>query len=240
MKCDLRRDRKKDSRVPMTDLTTFTPRPIPGRSPLSGRYVDLVPVDWPLHGEELFKATCGAEDADLWTYISFGPFAEAKHLSGTMFMAAKAKDWETLAICAPGTGRVLGTASYMRVRPGAGSVEAGCIVYGRALQKTRAGTEAMYLMARHAFDDLGYRRYEWKCDNLNAASKKAALRYGFTYEGLFRQDLVVKGKNRDTAWFSILDTEWPAVKSVFEAWLDPNNFDAQGQQKQSLSDFRNA
>lgn len=97
----------------------------------------------------------------------------------------------------------------------------------------------MYLMARHAFDDLGYRRYEWKCDNLNAASKKAALRYGFTYEGLFRQDLVVKGKNRDTAWFSILDTEWPTVKSAFETWLDPDNFDAQGQQKQSLSDFRN-
>ncbi|VAW07153.1 Acetyltransferase, GNAT family, partial [hydrothermal vent metagenome] len=136
------------------------------------------------------------------------------------------------------TGAVLGMASYMRIRPEAGSVEIGCIVFSGALQKTPAATEAMYLMARHIFDDLGYRRYEWKCNDENAASKSAAERLGFQFEGVFRQDMVVKGENRDTAWFSVLDSEWPEVKAGLNAWLAPENFDADGRQRRSLRQCR--
>lgn len=222
----------------MTDLTHFTPCPRPGQTSILGDGVTLEPVDWDKHGEALFEALGGTDNPDLWTYISFGPSPTADTFMQTMQIVAKVKEWEVMVICETATGNVLGTASYMRIREGAGSVEVGCVLFGPALQKTRAASEAMYHMARHAFEDLGYRRYEWKCDNLNAASKRAALRYGFQYEGLFRQDLVVKGKNRDTAWFSIIDTDWPAVKAGFKAWLSPDNFTEEGQQKQSLADLR--
>jgi RimJ/RimL family protein N-acetyltransferase len=129
----------------------------------------------------------------------------------------------------------VGVASYLNINPAAGSIEVGAIAYAPALQKKPAGTEAMYLMMRRVFDELGYRRYEWKCNSLNAPSRAAAERYGFRYEGLFRQADVVKGGNRDTAWFSILDSEWPALKAAFECWLDPSNFDGDGRQRESLS-----
>ena len=155
-----------------------------------------------------------------------------------MTFRAQKFDWEVLAIVAKDSGAVLGTASFMRIRPEHGSAEIGCIIFSKTLQKTRAASEAMYLMAKHMFDDLGYRRYEWKCDNNNAASKRAALRFGFEYEGLFRQDMVVKQKNRDTAWFSITDKEWPSVKAGFKAWLAPENFNSAGRQIKSLQDCR--
>jgi RimJ/RimL family protein N-acetyltransferase len=129
-------------------------------------------------------------------------------------------------------------ASYMRIRPEAGSAEVGSVVFSKALQRTAAATEAIFLMARHLFEDRGYRRFEWKCDNQNAASVRAARRFGFTAEGVFRQDMVVKGRNRDTAWFSILDGEWPRIRSAFEQWLAPENFDPAGQQRRSLAAIR--
>lgn len=224
----------------MTDLTHFTPRPRPGQSPLFGDSVTLEPADWRKHGQALFRALGGTNNPDLWTYIAFGPFTSAETFSQTMQIVAQAKEWEVMIICEAATGHVLGTASYMRIRESAGSAEVGCVLFGPGLQKTRAASEAIYLMAKHVFEDLGYRRYEWKCDNLNAASKRAALRYGFQYEGLFRQDLVVKGKNRDTAWFAMIDTDWPEITAGFEAWLAPENFDASGLQKYKLADLRKA
>ena len=142
-----------------------------------------------------------------------------------------------LAIVSESTGEAAGYASYMRIDPANGVVEVGNILMSPALQRTTAATEAMYLMARHVFDDLGYRRYEWKCNAGNGPSRRAALRYGFTFEGIFRQHMVVKGLNRDTAWFAMLDHEWPARKRAFETWLDPANFDDQGSQRQTLSEI---
>ena len=133
---------------------------------------------------------------------------------------------------------MLGMASYMRIRPEHGSAEVGFVCFSKAMQRTPAATEAMYLMARHLFDDLGYRRYEWKCDNANEKSRRAAERLGFAFEGVFRQDMVMKGRNRDTAWYSMLDTEWPAAKAAFEAWLAPENFDGEGRQRNKLADIR--
>ena len=142
------------------------------------------------------------------------------------------------ALVDPATGKAVGHATYMRIEPAQRVIEVGNILYTRALQRTPAATEAMYLMARHAFEDLGYRRYEWKCNAFNAPSRAAAKRLGFTYEGLFRQHMIVKGRNRDTAWFSLLDSEWPHAKAAFEAWLSPDNFDAEGRQKARLEDLR--
>ena len=188
----------------------------------------------------MFAAINGAADADLWRFIPFGPFKDAASLGAGMVIVAERQNWMTYIFRQPETGEVLGMASYMRIRPEAGSVEIGCIIFSKALQRTPAATEAMYLMARHIFDDLGYRRYEWKCDDRNEASKRAAARLGFTFEGLFRQDLVVKELNRDTAWYSIIDSEWPEAKAGFEAWLAPENFDKAGQQRGSLQDIREA
>jgi RimJ/RimL family protein N-acetyltransferase len=135
------------------------------------------------------------------------------------------------------TGKAVGVASYLRIDPRNGVIEVGSINYSPALQRSAAGTEAMYLMMKRVFDELGYRRYEWKCDNLNAASKRAAKRYGFTFEGVFRQAVIVKGRNRDTAWFAIIDKDWPAIKAGFEAWLSPENMDSDGQQDRPLGSF---
>lgn len=175
-------------------------------------------------------------DADLWRHIPIGPFDTAEALAAAFDFAGAALGWRTHVLFVG--DRPAGMASYMRLRPEHGSAEVGCIVYGRPLQKTPAATEAMFIMARHLFDDLGYRRYEWKCDNANAASKRAAERLGFTFEGVFRNDMVMKGRSRDTAWFSITDAEWPRVKAALEAWLAPGNFDAEGRQRRALADFR--
>lgn len=222
----------------MTDLKAFTPRQLPGQSGLEGQYTTLHPVDWAQHGTALFQALGGPGNEALWTYISFGPFDQPEHFSGTMQAVGRTLGWQTLVIGNAQTGNLLGTASYMRLRPDVGSAEVGCVLFGSELQRTRMATEAMYLMARHIFEDLGYRRYEWKCDNRNEASKRAAVRYGFQYEGVFRNDLIVKSQNRDTAWFSIIDTEWPSIKTAFEAWLDPENFDNRGRQERPLVDFQ--
>ena len=170
-----------------------------------------------------------------WTYLPHGPYARFEDYLGYLERAAASDDPLIHCVIERSNGRAAGVASYMRIDAAAGVIEVGGINYSPLLQRTPAATEAMYLMMRRVFDELGYRRYEWKCDALNAPSRAAALRLGFQYEGMFRQATVYKGRNRDTCWFSILDREWPALKEAFERWLDPGNFDAAGRQHQSLS-----
>lgn len=220
-------------------LEDWTFRDAPGFECAEGRFVSLNPVNWEADGAALFAVTGGAENADLWRYIPIGPFDDADAMSATFRFVAGQQNWVTYVIRSL-DGAVLGMASYMRNRPEHGSTEVGCIVFSKKLQRTLAATEAMYLMARHVFDDLGYRRYEWKCNDANDASKRAALRLGFVPEGVFRQDMVMKCENRDTAWFSMLDKEWPRAKAAFEAWLDPANFDTEGVQRRSLAEIREA
>ena len=218
----------------MQDLSAWQPRPPVTNAPIAGRHVRLEPLDPAGHADGLWAAF-GAQE-DLWTYIPVGPFADRAALQDGLDWIAARPDWDGFTIFDT-TGHACGTACYMRTDAANGSTEIGCIVYGEALQRTRSATEVQYLCARRVFDELGYRRYEWKCNALNEASKRAAKRFGFTYEGTFRQHMVVKGKNRDTAWFSMLDHEWPAIKLRFETWLDPANFDAGGKQKQRLNDI---
>ena len=218
----------------MTDLTGFIPRERPGLGAIKGDYVDLVPVNWEAHGPDLAMHVAGSENAELWNFVPLGPFDDLAALQAVMSYAGEKFEWETMSIMSIASGKVLGTASYMRIRELHGSAEVGCVVFGKALQKTREATEVIYLMAKHVFGDLGYRRFEWKCHNGNDASKQAALRFGFTFEGVFRNDMVMKGKNRDTAWFSMIDSEWPALKAGYEAWLSPKNFDADGLQIKTL------
>jgi RimJ/RimL family protein N-acetyltransferase len=212
-----------------------TPAPRPQRATLSGRFVRFVPLDSERHLDDLFACMGGGEHAHLWTYMFDGPFADRTAFAEAMKKRQASDDPLFFAIIDTASNRAVGIASYMRIEPLHRVIEIGGIVFSPALQQKPGATEAMYLMARHVFDDLGYRRYEWKCDALNAPSRRAALRLGFTFEGIFRQHMIVKGRNRDTAWFAMLDSEWPARKATFEAWLAPDNFDSSGRQKQSLS-----
>jgi RimJ/RimL family protein N-acetyltransferase len=203
-----------------------------------GRFLQVDRLDADRDAVDLFSAICGDDNADLWRFIPFGPFDVPDALMAVLSLMAETQGWQTLVFRSRDAGEVLGMSSYMRVRPEVGSAEVGCVVFSKALQRTPAATEAMFVMARHLFDDLGYRRYEWKCDDDNAASRRAAVRLGFVPEGVFRQDMVVKGRNRDTAWFSMLDREWPRIRSAFEGWLAPENFDGAGRQRQTLSEIR--
>jgi len=217
------------------DLSNWQACSVPGKNGLDGAYCRLEPLNWSAHGTALFAAICGPGDAGLWDYLPFGPLHSQEDLMATLDHTHRKLDWRTMVIFDTSVNTVQGMASYMRLRPEHGSAEVGCIVFSKKLQRTRAATEAIYLMARHLFDDLGYRRFEWKCNDKNAASKSAALRFGFTYEGVFRNDMIVKGRNRDTAWFSMIDREWPAIRTGFQTWLDPDNFDADGKQRSKLS-----
>lgn len=211
----------------------------PDRVTLSGRHVTLVPLD-PLHADELFEHVGGEDAAWVWRYMPDGPFPERDAFQAHIARKAVSKDPLFYAILNVGTGTAVGHATLMRVDSANRVIETGNIMYGPRLQRTPGATECMYLLARYVFDELGYRRYEWKCNDLNAPSKRAAERLGFSFEGVFRQHMIVKGRNRDTAWFSILDTEWPSVKRAFEAWLAPGNFDNEGRQTQSLIALRAA
>lgn len=219
-------------------LEDWSPRPLPGSLELSGRRVVLEPLDWAVHRDGLYAAVAAPDRADIWTHIPFGPFRDIAQFEHIFETVRAGLGWRTMVIRRVGEGRILGTASYMRQRPEHGSAEIGCVAFGPELQRTIEATEAMYLMAHHLFEDLGYRRCEWKCDNENTASKAAAERLGFVFEGVFRQDQVVKGRNRDTAWFAMLDCEWPALKAAFEAWLSDDNFDEAGRQRRSLASLR--
>lgn len=219
-------------------LSDWSRRERPGQWPLSGARVVLEPLDWAQHGEGLYEAVASPKVADIWDYMPIGPFDSLAIFQKTFEYAGSKFGWETLVIRRVSDDKILGMSSYMRIREEHGSAEIGCVAFGRALKRTPDASEAMFLMARHVFDELGYRRYEWKCHNENAASRRAAARFGFAFEGVFRNDMVVKGKNRDTAWFAMTDQDWPAIKSAFEAWLSPDNFDADGAQKRKLESFR--
>ena len=206
-----------------------------GETRLVGAYCRLEPYVAEQHGDDLFTAVGGPDNDDLWTYVPAGPYRHARELNATLDHTRTLRDWRTMVIVDALDGAVLGMASYMRRRPEHGCVEVGCVVFSRALQRTRIATETLYLMARHVFDDLGYRRFEWKCNAANAASMRAAVRFGFTFEGIFRNDMVVKGQNRDTAWYSMIDSEWPDIKAAFQTWLDAGNFDGAGRQRVKLA-----
>lgn len=206
----------------------------PARVTLSGRYVDVVPVDPVAHAADLYPALGGAANAGLWTYMFDGPFNDRASFNAYLAQRAASSDPCCFAIADAVTKRALGMAVLMRIEPRHRVIEVGGIIYSRALQKTRGATEAMYLLARYVFDELGYRRYEWKCNALHTDSRNAALRLGFSFEGIFRQHMIIKGHTRDTAWHAMIDADWPARKLEFERWLAPENFDADGRQRTAL------
>ncbi|MGP8271203.1 MAG: GNAT family N-acetyltransferase [Terracidiphilus sp.] len=212
------------------------PAPVPVT--LRGRTVTLEPLVAGRHAAALWQAVRGHDE--LWTWLPDGPYATEADLRRAIEEKQSAPGAVFLAIVPAATGTTAGYASYMRMEPAQGVVEVGNILLTPSLQRTTEATEAMYLMAAHVFDQLGYRRYEWKCNAKNEPSRRAALRLGFTFEGIFRQHMVVKGENRDTAWFSMLDHEWPVRKRTIEAWLNPANFDEEGRQRQSLATIAKA
>ncbi|MFK0377702.1 GNAT family N-acetyltransferase [Pandoraea sp. NPDC090278] len=218
-----------------TPLPDWTPRAQPSRTPVSGRYCRLEPIDVERHAKDLFDAYAKAPDGRDWTYMSGGPFPDFDSYYTYATKMAASTDPLHHAVIDLETGKAVGTLALMRIDPANGVVEVGHVAYSPLLKRTRAGTEAQYLLMRRAFDEMGYRRYEWKCDSLNAPSRRAAARYGFTFEGIFRNAIVYRGRNRDTAWFSITDAEWPAISRGFEQWLSPENFDAQGQHRAGLA-----
>lgn len=205
----------------------------PGRVELSGRLVSLLPVDAAAHGDALWDGTCTHDE--LWMHMAHGPFAERSAFEAHLTWMAVSEDPFFYAIVDNASGLAVGYASYLRIELIHRVIEVGNIVFTPKLKKTAGATEAMYLLARNAFEQLGFRRYEWKCDAKNLPSRCAALRLGFQFEGIFRQHMMIKGLNRDTSWFSIVDHEWPARKKALELWLKSENFDGQGRQRVSLS-----
>jgi RimJ/RimL family protein N-acetyltransferase len=215
---------------------TLGPARPPARRALAGQRVRLEPVAPERHADDLHAAAAG--DPRLWDYLPYGPFPDAGELRAHLARQASSSDALFFSVVDSATGRAVGVVSYLRIEPAHACIEIGHIWFGAPLQRTPGATETIYLLARHAFDDLGNRRLEWKCDAANARSRRAAERFGFTFEGVFRQHMIVKGRNRDTAWFSILDSEWPAARAGFEAWLAPENFDAEGRQRSPLKNVR--
>ncbi len=224
--------------VPVGPRVDPSPAPRPQRAALDGCYVDLVPLDPQTHVDALWEAVRGPENDHLWAYLFAGPFGNRAAFQADLEKKAAADDPLYFAIIDKPSNRAVGMASLMRIDPPNRCIEVGGILFTPALQRKRGATEAMYLLARYIFEGLGYRRYEWKCNALNQPSRAAALRLGFQFEGIFRQHMIVKGRNRDTAWFAMLDSEWPACKAAFEHWLDPANFDEHGKQKRSLAAWR--
>jgi RimJ/RimL family protein N-acetyltransferase len=212
-------------------------RPRPPRTAMVGRYGRVEPLDPERHAADLHDANREDADGRNWTYLSRDGFDDLAGYRAWLTDMTGGSDQLFHAIIDGSTDKALGVAAYLRIEPAMGAIEVGHLNFSPRLQRTRLATEAMFLMMRRAFDELGYRRYEWKCDSLNVASRRAAERLGFRFEGVFRQAVVYKGRNRDTAWFSILDREWPALRPAYERWLAPSNFDAAGTQRERLSDL---
>jgi RimJ/RimL family protein N-acetyltransferase len=210
---------------------------LPDRTPIDGETVTLEPLDASRHASQIYAAVVGADE--LWTYLPYGPFESERAFTAWLAEYAKSSDPLFYAIVDRVAKAPRGFGSYLRMKPQHGVIEIGHLLFTPPLQRTRQATEAIYLWSRHAFDDLGNRRLEWKCNALNEPSRRAAERFGFTFEGVFRQHMVVKDRNRDTAWYSITDREWPARRAAFETWLSPENFDSEGRQRRSLADVRN-
>jgi RimJ/RimL family protein N-acetyltransferase len=221
----------------MKDVTNWDACVPPGRTTLAGRYCRLETLDPKRHGDELFAASMAPGAEERFRYLLDAPQNRADFDSWLTWASASG-DPMFFAVVDLASGRCGGRQALMRITSEHGVIEVGSILWGPAIARTRVATEALYLFARYVFDELGYRRFEWKCDARNEPSKRAAARFGFIYEGAFRQHMVVKGENRDTAWFSMLDIEWPAIKKSFEQWLDPSNFDPLARQKIRLEDFR--
>lgn len=215
-------------------LPQWTARPLPPRKILEGRYIRLEPLDPVKHGDDLVAAFAKTPP-ESWTYLFHGPHTDDAAIRQWLTASASADGYVCYALIDRASGRALGVASYMRMDPANGVIEVGSIHYSDALKHTRASTEAMFLMMCHVFDDLGYRRFEWKCDSHNAPSRRMALRLGFSFEGIFRNHMIVKGHSRDTAWFAMTEQDWPRLKAAYETWLGPENFDAAGKQRASLA-----
>lgn len=222
----------------MRDLSTFKGCPAPKPVRLEGRFVTVEPYDKAQHLQALWDGLGGMAINPLLTYFTQPDFAGIEDFAAWLEGVQTKGGWVTEVFRDNKTGKVVGMANYMRPDPANGVVEVGGVAHGPAMSRTPLSTEAHYLLARHVFDDLGYRRYEWKCHNENEPSKATANRYGFTFEGVFRQHMLSKGKNRDTAWFSMIDGEWPLIRAAYEAWLKPENFDADGRQIRRLEDIR--
>ncbi|TPP06537.1 GNAT family N-acetyltransferase [Rhizobium glycinendophyticum] len=221
----------------MRDLSTFKGCAAPQPVRLEGRFVVIEPYDRATHLQALWDGLGGMQINPLLTYFTQPDFGGIEDFDAWLTGVQKG-GWVTEVFRDKATGKVVGMANYMRPDPANGVVEIGGVAHGPDMSRTPLATEAHYLLAKHVFEDLGYRRYEWKCHNENAPSKASALRYGFQFEGVFRQHMLSKGKNRDTAWFSMIDGEWPLLAAAFEAWLSPENFDGEGKQKQKLEDLR--
>ena len=217
-------------------LSGWVPPPAPSKESIAGRYCQLVPLDPDLHAADLHAANGLDVEQRMWTYLPYGPFESFEQYCEWLRAARESTDPLYFAVIDSTTKRAVGVVSYLRIDPKNGVIEVGHLAYSPRLQRTPAATECMYLLMKQAFD-LGYRRYEWKCDSLNAPSRAAALRLGFQFEGLFRQAAVYKERSRDTAWYSIIDREWPQIEAAFERWLDPANFNAHGEQHLRLSDL---
>ena len=209
---------------------------VPSREPMQGRFCRLESVQVSAHAQDLSQAF--TTDHSNWTYLPYGPFSSEAQFAEWLEQNCLGDDPLFHTIIDVQTSKPVGLASYLRIEPSVGVIETGHIHYSPLMQRTPVATETMYLMMHRVFEELGYRRYEWKCDALNEPSKRAAKRLGFQYEGTFRQATIYKDRNRDTAWFSILDSEWPVLKAAFEKWLQADNFDASGQQRQSLGNLR--
>jgi len=218
-------------------LSNWTARPRPPRTAMVGRYCRVEPLDPDRHAEDLFAANGLEPEGRDWTYMPYGPFASLEAYRDWIETDCLGDDPLFHAIVDTATGKAAGVASYLRIEPAVGCIEVGHIKLAPSLQRSRAATEAMYLMMARVFDDLGYRRYEWKCDALNRPSRKAAERLWFAFEGVFRQATIYKGRNRDTAWYSVIDADWPGIKGAFEKWLAPDNFEAESIQRRRLTDL---
>jgi len=216
----------------------WTGRPRPPLTPMVGRTCRTEPLDPARHGADLWQAVRLDTEGRNWTYLAYGPFAAERDYRAWLESVAGKDDPQFHAILEATSGKAVGVASYLRIDPPVGVIEVGHIHYSPALQRTPLATEVMYLMMARVFDELGYRRYEWKCDSLNAPSRRAAERFGFTYEGIFRQATLYKGRNRDTAWYGMTDKDWPRVKAGYRAWVAADNFDQDGRQKRKLEDCR--
>ena len=227
-----------NDRQPIGPLVETAAAERPGPVKLDGRFARIEKLDLIRHGESLWRLV--KDDDSLWTYMGYGPFPDGPSFHRWVEERAVLLDPYSYAVIDKTSDRAVGIVTLMEIRPSARVIEIGNIVYSPTLKRTPAATEAQYLVGRYIFETLGYRRYEWKCNALNEPSKSAAERFGFTYEGTFRQHMIVKGRNRDTAWFAITDGEWPAVKAAYERWLSPGNFNADGKQKTSLRAFQNS
>lgn len=215
----------------------WTARPRPPHAPIAGRFTNIEMLSAAAHAADLHEANLQDREGRNWTYLPYGPFGTLAEYKAWMEKTCTGEDPLFHAIIDRATGKAVGVATYLRIDPAVGVIEVGHINYSPLMQRKPTATEAMFLMMRRVFDELGYRRYEWKCDSLNAPSCGAAVRLGFKFEGIFRQATIYRGRNRDTTWYSITDQEWPAIKAAYEAWLDPANFDAAGQQKKKLSEL---